>query len=119
MYSIKLVEGGNMVDHITKIYQTRDKLNATGQNIIDQYLAALLLCSLQLSHETLITALDFNILKGITLNFIQNKLIDAFSKRIENNGDNASNQSTLKVKFQKEKVNKFCRYCKKNSHNIE
>lgn len=52
LYSIKLVEGGNVVDHITKIYQPRDKLNATGQNIIDQYLAALLLCSLPLSYET-------------------------------------------------------------------
>lgn len=46
LYSIKSCEGGNKVDHITKIYQTHDKLKAIGENIKEQHLTALLLCSL-------------------------------------------------------------------------
>lgn len=51
LYSIKLYEGGNMVDHITKIYPTHDKLTANGKSINEQHLATVLLCSLPSSNE--------------------------------------------------------------------
>ena len=44
LHSLKLPENGDMNEHITKIYQIKDKLVAVGKQIADEHLAALLLC---------------------------------------------------------------------------
>lgn len=55
--STKLNEGGNVLNHTTKILELIDKLLAIGKVISESYISALLLCSLPSPYDTLITTL--------------------------------------------------------------
>ena len=119
LYSLKLSEGGNVNEHINKIYEIRDKLTAIGETINDQHLSALMLCSLPPSYDTLITALEARPELELTPAFIRSKLLDEFSKRVENTNDQGETAYKARKKFEKDKTyyKKYCNYCHKSSHN--
>ena len=109
-----------MINHIANIYQTRDKLISIGEEINDKHLAALLLCSLPGSYDTLITALESRNEEELTPEFIKSELIDEYTKPTDKkDSENTNVNSALRIHHQKPMTNKFRRYCHENSHNIE
>ena len=86
------------MDHIANIYQTRDKLISSGEEINDKHLSALFLCSLPGSYDTLISALESRNEEELTPEFIKSKLIDEYTKRTEKKDSEYTNvNSALRV----------------------
>lgn len=100
--------------HITKLLELVDKFKAIGENIKDDHIAALLLCSVPSSYDTLITALEARPEGELTPEFIKGKLIDEYNRRVETD---SSESKALKASFRdKTKKEKFCTYCHRKNH---
>lgn len=109
LYSIKLAEGGNVIKNITKIMEIVDKLAAIGEVIRDNHISALLLCSLPISYDTLITAFEASKEVELSPSFIQSKLIDEYNRRYdkaESSENTARAFKTQKI-FNYRKENKY------------
>ncbi|WP_331035945.1 retrotransposon gag domain-containing protein [Lactovum miscens] len=114
LYSLKLQENGDMQKHINNLLELIDKLKAIGEDIKENHIAALLLCSVPDSFNTLITALEARPEVELTSDFIKSKLIDEYNRRIENH---TPESKALKSTFgNKNKKDKFCTYCHRNNH---
>lgn len=86
-----------MNDHIAIIYQTRHKLAAIGEVINNQHLAALMICSLPPIYDGLITVLEVRDEHELNSVFVRSKLVDEFSKRMENCCESETCHTTLKA----------------------
>lgn len=82
--STKLVENGNMGDHLGEITCLIDRLSAMGENLAEYLVVAMILSSLPESYSGLITALESRPEEDLRLEFIKGKLMDEWRRRIEN-----------------------------------
>ncbi|GBN42759.1 hypothetical protein AVEN_131529-1 [Araneus ventricosus] len=113
-------EDGNMNEHIAQMLELIDKLKAVGEEIKDDHIAALLLVSVPMSYDTLITALEARPENQLTPELIENKLTDEYNRRKEQDSDrNLAQAFKTNVSFKSRNQNKndkFCTFCKKLGH---
>ena len=123
LYSIKYNESVKMQDHINSVLELAEKLRNIGEEIKDDNLIAILLCSLPNSYSTFITAIESKSDDELSLKYVQNKLVDEYSRRIETNQISKRVESiALKGYRDKPKQinkSKYCSYCKKSNHTRE
>lgn len=101
-----------MNHHINNIFNLKDKLYATGKEIADSHVVALLLCSLPHSYDPSITALEARSESELTLEFVKNKLTDKFSHRCENkNTTSNTREAAYEVINKSNKTKKYYNYC--------
>lgn len=96
LYSTTLAEGGNMVNHVTKILEIIDKLSAIGEEIKHSHTSvnAILLPP---SYHTLITTLEAMPEEELTPAFIKSKLTDEFNRRNEHSEPTESKIKAFKT----------------------
>lgn len=121
MYSLKLAEGGDMIDHIVKFLERADKLKNLRKEMQNPHLSALLLCFLSPSYDTLITSGEARPEEELNSEFIKGKLTDEFQRRTESSNLSYENayralKSYRKKTYPKRDQNQFCTYCRRNNH---
>ena len=84
--------------------ETVEPLHRLGEDMKDNYVASMLLCSLPESYGTLITALEARSESDLSLELVRSKILDEYQCRMESSKqiDGASN-SVLKTKEDKYK----------------
>lgn len=109
-----------IISHITKLLELIDKLAATRENIIDNHISVLFLCSLLPTYYTMITALEARTEVELTVSFIKSLLTDGFRCRVENLENSEHDTKAYKVREKSvntlQQRNKFCSYCKMKNH---
>lgn len=111
-----------MQEHLTNILQLIDKLAVIGERISDSHISAIMLCSLSRSYNVLITALESRPEIDLTSDFLRKKLIDKYTRRIENTDILQTAPKAYKIQknlayANNRKENMYCTHCQIRNHN--
>lgn len=114
---MRLEENGDMEIHVNEMYQLFQRFAAGGEAVPEDFVVALMLCSLPESYNALITALESRPLAELRIEFVKGKLISEYRRRVETQrGESAgSSESALKVQNGGYK-NKKCFNCGLKGH---
>ena len=105
IHQMRFQQGQNMQMHITTMLETVKRLCGLGEDMKDNYVASMLLCSLPESYRTLITALEARSESDLSLEFVCSKILDEYQHRMESSKQSdGALDSVLKTKEEK--------YCK-------
>ena len=131
LYKIRLQTNQNMQEYISAALQLVEQLRGVGEEVTNQQIATLLLCGLPDEYETLITALEAREEDDLTLDYVKNKLVDAFKRKRDSEADSTEpkNESALyssggrpinkmnsRHDNHKERETRSCFVCKKPGH---
>jgi len=132
LYKIKLQSDQNMQEYISAALQLVEQLRGVGEEVTDQQVATLLLCGLPDEYETLITALEAREEDELTLEYVKNKLVDAYKRKKDCEADSTelktesamysgnmrpNNHMNNRHNHQnKERETRTCFVCKKPGH---
>lgn len=119
--SLRLVESGNMENHITEMTTLFEHLEAVSteeDQLTDSWIVAMLLSSLPRSYDTLITALEIRPEQDLTVDMVQSKLIEEWRRH---SGESSSSSEIAMVVQNKDGKNNGlkklkCFFCKRNNH---
>lgn len=112
--SLKLENGGNVVNHINSMRDTFMKLRDIGQDeLSESWSVAMLLSSLSSEYDSLVTALESRNEEELTFGLVQNKVIAEYERKLR--GGQSSNTSSDSVLKTVAKVS-LCFFCKKSGH---
>ena len=95
LHKIKLQNNLNMQEYISATLQLVEQLRGVGEEVTDQQVATLLLCGLPDEYETLITALEAREEDELTLEYVKNKLVDAYKRKKDSENDSAEASPAL------------------------
>lgn len=113
--SLKLENGGNVIDHINRMQDLFMKLRDIGEDeLSENWSVAMLLSSLPREYDSLITALESRKEDELTFALVQQKVIAEYERRLfaGHSSGHSSNDSVLQVVS---KVSR-CFFCKKSGH---
>lgn len=112
--SLKLNNGGNVVDHINRMQELFMKLRDIGEDeLSENWSVAMLLSSLPREYDSLTTALESRNEEELTFALVQQKVIAEYERRLyAGQSSNTSNDTVLKT------ITKVirCFFCKKTGH---
>uniref|UniRef100_T1H9W3 CCHC-type domain-containing protein n=1 Tax=Rhodnius prolixus TaxID=13249 RepID=T1H9W3_RHOPR len=119
----------NQLMHIKhEVTAAVDKLRCIGKVILDEDIIAVLLCSLPVTYDSLITSLEGRPESELSLDYVKNKLIETSERRHENSKTDdmvAMKANKFSVEKQERKsnssnslgaTNRMCYYCGKPGH---
>lgn len=116
MFETKMNESKSMEEHIEQISGYLNKLKDL--DVIgfeaDSVRVSLLLSSLPREYNTLVTALEVRPESELTWPIVTSKLIEEYQRKRE---EDSSGEKLLKIST--ENGGEFCKYCKRNNHNIK
>lgn len=119
-FTVKMEEGGDMLDHINKVKSLADQLTCLDVGVKDEDVVMTLLESLPPSYEHLITALETRPVKELTVEFITSRLMHEVSKRKEREpqGEDAAmvSRQDKKVSSTPRQEARTCYKCGKPGH---
>lgn len=111
---LRLEEGGNVEDHVSRLNELFQKLLALGGNITpDFFKCATLLGSLPASYDGLVTALEARN-EDLTAALVCSKVIAEYKRRSERNLDNKDEVALRVISSSSKKVS--CYFCKTEGH---
>src|SRR6218665_1208533 len=87
LYNMRLQDDQNMQEYISAVLRLVEQLRGVGEEESDQQVATLLLCGLPDEYETLITALEARGEDELTLEYVKNKLVDAYKRKKDSEAD--------------------------------
>jgi transposase InsO family protein len=93
LYKMKLQHDQNMQEYISETLQLVEQLRGVGEEVTDPQVATLLLCGLPDDYETLITALEARDEDELTLEYVKNKLVDAYKRKKNCEADSAETKT--------------------------
>lgn len=115
IYSLRLVDGGNMEEHTNAMLNLVNKLTAFGESLIEKLVVAILLMGSPDSYSTIITALESRPEDELTLDLVKGKLIDESRRRRASEEKVSSKETAMKVtgsrSAAKQEIKSF--FCKK------
>src|SRR6218665_1795330 len=85
---MRLQDDQNMQEYISAVLRLVEQLRGVGEEVSDQQVAMLLLCGLSDEYDTLITALEARDEDELTLEYVKNKLVDAYKRKKDSDADN-------------------------------
>lgn len=97
--SLKLENGGNVIDHINRMQESFIKLRDIGEDeLSENWSVAMLLSSLPRQYDSLITALESRKEEELTFALVQQKVIAEYERRLYGGkSSTVSNDSVLKT----------------------
>jgi hypothetical protein len=114
LQGLRMSNEDSMHEHVKKFKEIVRKLSAIGAPVPDDYQVTILLNSLPDSYDSLIVALESRA-EGLTMEFVQERLLHEFTKRSESVSEDDQNQETKamigkfsKAKAKHERVRYFC-----------
>lgn len=119
MHGMRLGKDDSMQEHINAMLEIVERLRGLGEDMKDDDVASLLLCSLPDSYGTLVIALEARPEAELTLDFVQGKLMDEFQRRQESVVHDIAVDSALKAtvsKFQGKRETRSCFFCEMPGH---
>ena len=116
--TLKLIDGGNMEEHINTMLNLINKLKALGEILMENLVIAIFLMSSPDSYSTFIADLESRSKNELTLELVKGKLIDESRRRTGSEADESSKETALKATASKsaEKQEIKCFFCKKSGH---
>lgn len=117
LYTTRLVENGNMTDHLAAIAMLVNRLKGIGVNVEDYDIIAVILSSLPPSYNPVITALECRGDDKLTVEMVKGQLFDEWRRRNDNECDNMLPEKVMKMSFKpKKSVNPKCHFCEQEGH---
>src|SRR6218665_630909 len=93
LYKMRLQDDQNMQEYISAVLRLVEQLRGVGEEVSDQQVATLLLCGLPDEYETLITALEARDEDELTLEYVKNKLFDAYKRKKDSEADSTESRT--------------------------
>lgn len=124
LFRMCLVEGASMQDHLQRLFEGFDELDAIGAGLESELAVCVILASLNSTYEPLITALEAWDSDRLTLQAVRSKLLEEWRRKTETNenpsGETAlaSQQNGVRRDFgsSQKKDEKVCFGCGKKGH---
>ena len=102
-----LNEGDSMEDHLESIFHLVDKLAGYGEELKQNMVVALILCSLPETYNPLINSLEGRNEAELTVDIVREKLLEEYGRRKETSSTNETALKVSKPKYNKKvKVSK-------------
>lgn len=116
--SMRLVENGNMSDHLVEASELVHRLARMGEPLKEHLVVAVLLSSLPESYDPLVTALEGRPVENLKLDYVKGKLLDQWKRRHEDRVqekvcEKAMKTSVCSVDRRRQRV---CYFCGKAGH---
>lgn len=111
--SLNMPEGGNLEKHLFDLEELFDRLECAGQKLETPLQVAMVYRSLPESYSALVTAMESRPDKDQTMEFVKQKLVDEYLRRVERSGESGEKVMKLQSKGRKEKS---CYHCGKPGH---
>src|SRR6218665_700853 len=129
LYKMRLQDDQNMQECISAVLRLDEQLRGVGEEVSDQQVATLLLCGLPDEYETLITALEARDENELTLDYVKNKLVDAYKRKKDSEADSRESRtesamysgmirphSHMTNRHNQNKETRTCFICKRQGH---
>jgi len=129
LYKMRLQDDQNMQEYISAVLRLVEQLRGVGEEVSDQQVATLLLCGLPDEYETLITALEARDEDELTLEYVKNKLVDAYKRKKDSEADSTESRtesamysgkirphSHMNNRHNRNKETRTCFFCKRQGH---
>lgn len=110
---LKMKNGDKIEQHIDLMTELFQRLEDLGEEASEMWKIGMLFASLPKSYATLVTALEARNESDLTWSLVQTKLYDEYQRQVEDTEFNIDDQ-VLSIS-----TKKFCRYCKRHSHQIQ
>lgn len=115
--SMKFNMENTMADHISEMKILFEKLEAIGETFSERWVVAMLLSSLPSSFDTLVTALEARKLEELTVNVVENSLLEEYQRQAKDAIPNTVlKTSKIFQNKQDDNIGKRCHYCKLKGH---
>lgn len=119
LINLKFVDSEPMRNHINKVRELADQLEAIGDAVKDKELAIIILCSLPERYDSLIISLEARPATELTFDFVAGRLLTEEERQKEQSINN-NNDSIGTVMFSEtgkdRRGKKQCHYCKRPGH---
>src|SRR6218665_2760272 len=128
-YKIRLQDDQDMQEYSRAVLRLVEQLRGVGEELSDQQVATLLLCGLPDKYETLITALEARDEDELTLEYVKNKLVDAYKRKKDSETDSTESRtesamysdkirphSHMNNRHNQNKETRTCFFCKRQGH---
>lgn len=109
---LKFKQGDKMEQHVDLLTELFQRLSDLGEESSDSWKIGMLFASLPKDYSTLVTALEARNESDLTWSLVLTKLFDEYQRQLED--FDSYNERILSLNN-----NLFCRYCKRNSHDIK
>src|SRR6218665_2420439 len=126
LYKMRLQDDQNMQEYISVVLRLVTQLRGVGEEVSDQQVATLLLCGLPDEYETLITALEARDEDELKLEYVKNKLVDAYKRKKDSEADSTESRtesamysgkirphSHMNNRHNRNKETRTCFFCKR------
>lgn len=116
--SLHMPEGGNVEKHLFELEELFHRLECAGQKLETPLKVAMIYRSLPEPYGGLVTAMESRPDADQTIEFVKQKLVDEYLRRVERSGDSGEKVMKLQGRGQKKRVcyefgkpGHFCRDC--------
>src|SRR6218665_2565898 len=129
LYKMRLQDDQNMQEYICAVLRLVEQLRGVGEEVSDQQVATLLLCGIPDEYETLITALEARYEDELTLEYVKNKLVDAYKRKKDSEVDSTESRtesamysgkirphSHMNNRHNRNKETRTCFFCNRQGH---
>ena len=120
LYQSKLTPEGDMQEHIRSVLEIVAQLRDLGEEIKDNHVTAILLCSLPESYNPLINALETRSEAELTLQLVKSRLSDEYKRRKEQTSHRQESDTGAALKATDTKMPnwkaKLCFRCNRAGH---
>src|SRR6218665_394990 len=93
LYKMRLQADQNSQEHISAVLRLVEQLRRIGEEVSDQQVATVFLCGMQDEYETLITALEARDEDELKLEYVKNKLVDAYKRKKDSEADSTESRT--------------------------
>lgn len=113
-----LAENGNIENHLREFDDLFDRLDAAGTTLDKDTKICMLLRSLPVSYDGLVTALDSRSDDDISLDVVKSKLVDEYNRQLERKGSGSVKIEKAMRSAEGKSTGDFrtCHFCKKAGH---
>ena len=121
LYSMMMNEETPMVDQINHLKTIAERLESLDDIVAEKDLVMILLKSLPKSYHNLITALESLKLEDLTWEYVRDRVLTEYERRIDNRRSSSSGRSndTFDALYAGGRYAKRCHYCQEKGHMIK
>lgn len=114
--SMRLVEGGNLSDHLMEASELVYRLARMGESLKEHLVVAILLSSLPDSYDPLVTALEGRPEEDLKLDYVKGKLMDEWRRKNVNQIPETEKVMKSFVQVENPRNVQVCHHCKQEGH---
>lgn len=113
---LKMYEGGDMEEHLSKMNDLVEQLAGLGQDLDENLVVAMTLRILPDSYDSMINALELKPEEDLTITYVTGKLTDEYKRKMELKSFDHTNSEPQSSILKISTGGRNCNYCQKPGH---